>query len=956
MSKEDEDKWLKIWQKEGVFEAEINIKQPKIFVNAPFPYMNGPLHIGHAFTYTRLDTFARYKRMRGYNVLFPFAWHWTGEAVAGQSIRLLKGDPTVIRAFVEIDGIPKEELPKFTSPYNLAEYYTQVSRTALMRLGLSIDWRREFFTTSYNKGFSKFIEWQYLKLRSKNYVIRGSHPVVWCPFDQSPTGDHDRLEGEGVSPEELFLVYFKMNEEFLAAATFRPETLYGATNVWILPSGEYVKAEIDGKQLIASEEFAQKIIEQERVVKIKEKLTGKDLIGKKCVVPLSGQVVPILPASFVDVNYGTGIVYSVPAHAPYDWLALRDIQRTPPDELKDIVNEIKPISIIRVEGFGEYPAIELVDQLQVKDQNDKQAEKATEVVYSKEFHTGFMKENCGPLSGMPVKDAKNKALEALIAEGLGDKAYDLPQMVKCRCGTRCIVKILKDQWFLNYSDLEWKRQTKELVNSIKVFPEESRAWYIATIDWLNNWPCARKTGMGTPMPWDKDWIIETLSDSTIYMAYYIISKYVNSNQIQPDQMIPEFFDYVFLGEGNLKELSEKIKLDSRVIERVREDFLYWYPVDLRNSAKELIPNHLTFFLFQHVAIFPKEMWPKGVSVNGMITIEGKKMSKSRGVFTTIAKELDKYGADVVRATLVYGAEGMDDPDWNEDVTKLMQQKIKSLSDFVLELKEKAVNKDKEFFEKLLLSEIKSIVLNEEKCLEEMKTKSAFQLAFFDFQNVIRRYLKQVGTPERSTTEQVIEIWIKILAPFIPFTCEELWKQFGHRTLISKETWPFISITKEDKVLQVQSKLVEGLITDIKEIQKIAKTKSNNVYIYVAPKDFTTMAINYLTCIDEGLDQREALKRISGELRDKRLLNNIPLLIKLSNIVDKGMVKEVIDIKDFNELEIYQNSKQYIEKETGTVIKIFSSDQTERYDPKHKARNAIPFRPAIYIEEGGKELL
>jgi len=949
MSKENEDKWIKVWQETGAFEADANTKQPKVFVNAPFPYMNGPLHIGHAFTYTRLDTFARYKRMRGYNVLFPFAWHWTGEAVAGQSIRLIKGDPAVIRAFVEIDGIPKEELSKFTSPYNLAEYYTRVSRTALMRLGLSIDWRREFFTTSYNKGFSKFIEWQYLKLRSKKYVVRGSHPVVWCPFDQSPTGDHDRLEGEGVSPEELFLVYFKMNEEFLAAATFRPETLYGATNVWILPSGEYIKAEIDGKQLIVSKEFAQKITEQDKVVRIKEKLMGKDLIGKKCTVPLSGQVIPILPASFVDVNYGTGIVYSVPAHAPYDWLALRDIQRTPPDELKDIVKEIKPISIIKVEGFGEYPAIELVDQLQVKDQNDKQAEKATEIVYSKEFHTGFMKENCGPLSGMSVKDAKNKALEELIANGLGDKAYDLPQTVRCRCGTRCIVKILKDQWFLNYSDPEWKRQTKELVNSIKVFPEESRAWYIATIDWLNNWPCARKTGMGTPMPWDKDWIIETLSDSTIYMAYYIISKYVNSNQIQPDQMTPEFFDCVLLGEGNLKEVSEKIKLDPKIMERIREDFLYWYPVDLRNSAKELIPNHLTFFLFQHVAIFPKEMWPKGVSVNGMITIEGKKMSKSRGIFTTIAKELDKYGADVVRATLVYGAEGMDDPDWNDNITKLMQQKVNSLFDFITELEENAVDKEKGFFEKLLLSEVKSMVLGEEKYLEEMKTKSAFQIAFFDFQNVIKKYLRQVGAPERSTIEQVIGIWIKVLAPFIPFTCEELWKRTGNQTLVSKEKWPTLNITEEDRILQVQSRLIEELITDVKEIQKVAKTKSNEVYIYVSPTWLTTIAINYLTYIEEGLTQKEALRRVSGETMDKRLFINIPLLIKLSNTVDKGMIKEIKGIKNFNELEIYQNSRQYIERETGTVVKIFSSDQIEKYDPKDRARNAIPFRPAIYIE-------
>ncbi|MEM3573828.1 MAG: class I tRNA ligase family protein, partial [Nitrososphaeria archaeon] len=151
-----EKKWIEAWKRDRIFEADRDSSKEKFFVNAPFPYMNGPLHIGHAFTYTRLDAFARYKRMKGYNVLFPFAWHWTGEAVAGQSVRLKKGDPAVIRAFVEIDGIPPNEIEKFTSPYNLAEYYTKVSKEALYELGLSIDWRREFYTTSYNKGFSKF--------------------------------------------------------------------------------------------------------------------------------------------------------------------------------------------------------------------------------------------------------------------------------------------------------------------------------------------------------------------------------------------------------------------------------------------------------------------------------------------------------------------------------------------------------------------------------------------------------------------------------------------------------------------------------------------------------------------------------------------------------------------------------------------------------------------------------
>jgi leucyl-tRNA synthetase len=949
MNREFEEKWVEAWLRHRIFEPEVNRSQAKVFVNAPFPYMNGPLHIGHAFTYTRLDAFARYKRMRGYNVLFPFAWHWTGEAVAGQSVRLMKGDPAVIKAFVEIDGIPKEELPKFTSPYNLAEYYTRVSRTALQKLGLSVDWSREFFTTSYNKGFSKFIEWQYQKLRSKGYVIRGSHPVVWCPSDQSPTGDHDRLEGEGVSPEEFYIVYFKMEDAFLAAATFRPETIYGATNVWILPEGEYVKAKVDGRTLIVSKEFAQKIVDQERKVEVVEALKGAELVGRRCTVPLSGQSVPILPAGFVDVNYGTGVVYSVPAHAPYDWLALRDLQRTPPEDLEEIIKGIKPISIIKVEGFGEYPAIEIVDQLGVRDQADKQAEKATEIIYSKEFHTGVMKENCGQLSGLAVKDAKTKVVEELISEGLGDRIYDLPEVVRCRCGTRCIVKILRDQWFLNYSDLQWKEKVRRHVESMTVLPEEARAWILATVNWLNNWPCTRKTGMGTPLPWDREWIVETLSDSTIYMAYYIVSKYVNRGEILPEQMSPEFFDYVLLKEGNINDISKKTGLSSQVINRVCEDFAYWYPVDLRNSAKELIPNHLTFFLYQHTAIFPPEHWPKGISVNGMITIEGKKMSKSRGIFTTIAKEMEKYGADVVRASLIYGAEQMDDPDWNENIAKLMQQKIDSLYDMVLELRKKSVERERGIFEKLLLAEVKNMIISVAENLESMKTKTAFQIAFFDIQNSIRKYLRQVETPEKSTIEEVTDYWIKGLAPFIPFVCEELWHQIGGKTFISKEAWPSLTLSEEDMSLQTQSRLVEYLISDIREIQKITKTASKKTYIYVAPKELTEIALEYVAAVEEGLPQKEAIKRASTKVKDKKLLSYIPQLIKHVNMVDKDLFREIRRIKEFSEFETYQINLKYIERETETEVEIAYSNQPKIYDPKNKAKNALPFRPAIYLE-------
>ena len=160
-----EEKWRRRWEEARIFEADPDPNRKKCFVTFPYPYMNGPLHVGHGFTATRVDIYARFMRMRGYNTLFPWAWHWTGEPILGASLRLKMGDKDLIKALREIDRVPDEELEKFVDPVYMASYYTRESREVVKRMGFSIDWRREFHTTSYEPTYSKFIEWQYETLR-----------------------------------------------------------------------------------------------------------------------------------------------------------------------------------------------------------------------------------------------------------------------------------------------------------------------------------------------------------------------------------------------------------------------------------------------------------------------------------------------------------------------------------------------------------------------------------------------------------------------------------------------------------------------------------------------------------------------------------------------------------------------------------------------------------------------
>ena len=291
----------------------------------------------------------------------------------------------------------------------------------------------------------------------------------------------------------------------------------------------------------------------------------------------------------------------------------------------------------------------------IKDQNDAKGEQATQRSCIKRVHGGVLKESCGPYAGKSVREAKDILIKDFKEMGVADSMYDLSEPVVCRCMTSCIVKILSDQWFLNYSDAAWKAKAKEVVAQMNVYPDSAKPWFNTVIDWLREWACARTTGFGTPLPWGKGWIIETLSDSTVYMAFYTVNKHIKQYGIKAESLTPEVFDYIFYGKGNLVDLSKAVGIQTHLLDAMRAEFLYWYPFDLRNSAKELVPNHLSFCIFHHAALFPPEHWPKGIGVNGMLMVEGQGMHKSKGNFITMKGAVEKYGADATRCGLLLGS-------------------------------------------------------------------------------------------------------------------------------------------------------------------------------------------------------------------------------------------------------------------------------------------------------------
>jgi leucyl-tRNA synthetase len=955
--KEIENRWRSRWQASHIFEADPDHGKNKIFVTFPYPYMNGPLHVGHAFTASRVDVYARFKRMQGYNVLWPWGWHWTGQPLLGASQRVAKGDESYIKILREVDGVPEEELKKFVDPLHMAQYYTDEGRDIARRIGFSVDWRREF--TTIWPTYRKFIEWQYANLKEKGYVTKGTHPVVWCPKDKSPTGDHDRQVGEGVTPEEYTLIKYKLNDTaFLPAATFRPETIYGVTNMWINPEANYVEADVNGEVWIVSAEAAEKLKEQDRTVEVKRSFKGKELIGRFFENPLTHHKFPILPGWFVDAETASGVVFSVPAHAPYDWLALKDLQQKP-EVLKDfgvdpeIVKSIKPVSIIKVEDYGDYPAVEIVEKMGIKDQYDPRADEATNVLYKKEFHSGVLKANCGPYAGKTVKEVKEILINDFKQLGIADSMYDLAEDVVCRCMTRCLVKVLSDQWFLNYSDPDWKAKAKQVVMQMKIYPETAKPWFLTVIDWLKEWACARTTGFGTPVPWGKGWIIETLSDSTVYMAFYTVNKHIRENDIKPESLTREVFDYIFLGKGSLVEISKDSGLTEEMLNAMRDEFLYWYPMDLRNSAKELVPNHLTFCIFHHAAIFPPEFWPKAMGVNGMLMIEGKQMHKSKGNFVTMKGAVDMYGADATRCALMLGAEGMDDPDWRAENASDLKGKLDNILSFASNILASSHVFEETSLEHWLASRIQRRTSEVTTGLEELKTRTALQSALFDTWNDIRYYIQRKGKADSAELNEAVKVWLKLLSPFAPYLCEELWSRTGEKGFISVSEWPECDQSKIDVVAEERENFVNDLIEDTSNILRATKMSPKRVYFYTAASWKHRVYIKVLEKTLGGEPKiNEIMKSIASDpnLRPqmKQIANLVPKIVKALTKLSNERKKNLIKMQLLNEKEIIQDASGFLGDRFGSEICVFSEDEKERYDPKQRASMALPNQPAIFI--------
>ncbi|ONI14318.1 hypothetical protein PRUPE_4G275400 [Prunus persica] len=308
----------------------------------------------------------------------------------------------------------------------------------------------------------------------------------------------------------------KFRPKHLAAATLRPETMYGQTNAWVLPNGRYGAFEVNETDVFILTQRAARNLAYQGFFRIPEK-----------------------PSCFI--------------------------------ELTDCTDH----------QFGDKAAEKVCGDLKIKSQNEK--EKLAEAKRESEKH------------------------------------------VVSRSGDECVVA-QTEQWYIFYGEAEWKTLAEECLSSMNLYSDVTQHGFEHTLSWLNQWACSRSFGLGTRIPWDEKYLVESLSDSTLYMAYYTIAHFLHDGDMYGDSttsgVIPEQMTDECL-----------VRISSRII--------------------------LTFCIYNHTTIMLKKHWPRGYRCNGHLMLNSKKMSKSTGNFLTLRLAIEEYSADATRMAADAG-DGVDD--------------------------------------------------------------------------------------------------------------------------------------------------------------------------------------------------------------------------------------------------------------------------------------------------------
>ena len=961
--KQIETKWQKIWKEKKTFEPKINISQKKYFGNVAYPYANSVLHIGHGRTYTIADIYLRYQRLLGKNVLQPLGFHISGTPVLAVSDGIKRKDEKTIKqvrdAISDYITTKKEQdkiIETFKEPKNIADFFSNKIEGALDSIGIGIDWTRQF--TTGEKFYNKFIEWQYSKLKNAKLLKQGKYPILYSAKDENAVGEDDINDGDTdkVSVSNMVAIKFKLiekttNPTYLLCATLRPDALFCATNIWIKPDMQLVKLNVNNETWIVSKKAQVKIEHQFENVKFIEELKGDSLLKEKVIAPIIEKEIPIYKADFCDENHGTGIVYSSPADSPHDYINLFET-KYPNKSLKDFQDK-DPLNLTPItETFDKkgkqiqyrfnIPAYDILIKNKIFNSkgNEEKLEEVKQELY-KEAHYGAKLINAKIFTGLPLKNniAADKVKEELEKNNLAVIFYETSRRATTRNKDDVIVADLQGQWFLDYSDRKVKDKAQELLSNANFYPSNLRQAEEGYIEWANMRPCARKRGLGTKIPYDKDWVIEPLSDSTIYQMLYMISHLVRKHNIMPEELTFEIFDYLYLN----KQLSSKNQISKEFLEEAKKEVKYWNNVDFRYVGMPHMSNHLNFLIYHYSLIFPKTMWPSMIVAGNLMMRDGQKISKSKGNGTPLYRIKNLYGADLYRLYIATNSNYDVEMDFKDTEIFQLEKKFERWQSLIENSFTKKLKTYSEFnnTNKWLISKFYSRTKEYFTFFEEFRIREAFVNILYEFLNEINYHERRVGVDE---TLEVIRFiahdYLKLLTPVAPHICEELNERLGeNKKEISLQSFD----TDVNKYINLDAQkeegIVETLLTKITAHKELKKIIQLNKITIVQASDIRYDLFEKLNSL---LKKTNDFKTLFNEItKDNKFKPEIKFIQKfLPKTLKEGLTTYIGKEQEAKTLNKIQD---FLSKEFNCNIEIISNDTLEQ------KTNSIPGEPAIILE-------
>ncbi len=439
------------------------------------------------------------------------------------------------------------------------------------------------------------------------------------------------------------------------------------------------------------------------------------------------------------------------------------------------------------------------------------------------------------------------------------------------------------------------------------------------------------------------------------MAYYTVVHYLQSDiygkqaglaNLTPEELTDEVWDYIFFLD---KPVPESAKGHAQVLAQMKNEFQYWYPVDLRVSGKDLVPNHLTYYLYNHCAVWDSEpsKWPQSIRANGHLLLNSEKMSKSTGNFLTLKEALAKYSADGMRLSLADAGDTVEDANFVEAVA---EAGLLRLYAFLEWCKETIENKDQmrpedspieTYADKVFDSEMNKNINDADKAYSAMMYKDALRMGFFEYQSIRDKYRELcLGPMHAGLIFKFIRSQVVLLSPICPHICEHIWTNLlGNKDSILKAGWPVAGEVNETLVnsshylmetahefrnryknfIQAKNKGAKGGKAEKKEAPAVVEVSKATVFVAKTFPQWQQIVLDTMKRIysENGssfpADNKVILNALQGAEEIKKYMKKVmPFVAFVKEQVIKKGASALNSAIDFDEYETLMTNLVYLQ--------------------------------------------